>query len=120
VVLDNGAQRGIRALEFRTGTGLAFEVLVDRAMDIGAAEHAGRSFGWRSATGFRHPALHEYRDEDGLAWLRSFSGLVVTAGRPPKPFSARGGASPHHPPLRKAVGDRAARRQSPPPPAPGS
>ena len=36
-------------------TGLAFDVLVDRAMDIGPAEHAGRSFGWRSATGFRHP-----------------------------------------------------------------
>jgi len=80
VVLDDGAERGIRALEFRTGSGLSFDVLVDRAMDIGPAEHAGRSFGWRSATGFRHPALHEYRDEDGLAWLPSFSGLVVTAG----------------------------------------
>ena len=51
VVLDNGVERGIRALEFRTGSGLAFDVLVDRAMDIGPAEFAGRSFGWRSATG---------------------------------------------------------------------
>src|SRR5690242_17397269 len=80
VILEEGAERGIRALEFRTGSGLRFDVLVDRAMDIGTAEHAGRSVGWHSATGFRHPGLHEYRDEDGLAWLRSFSGLVVMAG----------------------------------------
>jgi len=103
VVLDNGAERGIRALEFRTGTGLAFEVLVDRAMDIGAAEHAGRSFGWRSATGFRHPALHEYRDEDGLAWLRSFSGLMVTAGLDHTLFTAEVDASQYRYPFRKSV-----------------
>jgi hypothetical protein len=80
VELSDGAERGVRVLEFRTGSGLAFEVLVDRAMDIGPAEHAGRSFGWRSATGFRNPALHEHNDEAGLAWLRSFSGLLVTGG----------------------------------------
>ncbi|GAA5066815.1 hypothetical protein HNP84_001014 [Thermocatellispora tengchongensis] len=80
VTLGDGVERGIRALEFRTGTGLAFDVLVDRAMDIGAAEHAGRAFGWRSRTGFRNPGLHEHGDEDGLSWLRSFSGLIVTGG----------------------------------------
>ena len=80
VTMGDGVERGIRVLEFRTGSGLAFDVLVDRAMDIGAAEHAGRAFGWRSPTGFRNPALHEYADEDGLSWLRSFSGLMVTAG----------------------------------------
>ncbi len=80
VTMGDGAERGIRVLEFRTGSGLAFDVLVDRAMDIGAAEHAGRAFGWRSPTGFRNPALHEHADEAGLSWLRSFSGLLVTAG----------------------------------------
>jgi len=103
VVLDNGVERGLRALEFRTGTGLAFDVLVDRAMDIGPAEHGGRSFGWRSATGFRHPALHEYRDEDGLAWLRSFSGLVVTAGLDHTLFTAEVDASQYRYPFRKTV-----------------
>jgi Domain of unknown function (DUF4432) len=103
VVLDNGVERGIRALEFRTGTGLAFDVLVDRAMDIGPAEHAGRSFGWRSATGFRHPGLHEYRDEDGLAWLRSFSGLFVTAGLDHSLFTAQVDASQYHYPFRTSV-----------------
>lgn len=80
VILDDGSERGVRVVEFRTGSGLAFDVLVDRAMDIGAAEHAGLSFGWRSPTGFRHPGLHEYADEGGLSWLRSFSGLLVTGG----------------------------------------
>ena len=80
VVIDDGVERGVRALEFRTGGGLRFEVLVDRAMDIGVAEFDDYSFGWRSATGFRHPGLHEVNDEDGLSWLRSMSGLNVTCG----------------------------------------
>jgi hypothetical protein len=103
VVLDNGVERGVRALEFRTGSGLAFDVLVDRAMDIGPAEHRGRSFGWRSATGFRHPSLHEYRDEDGLAWLRSFSGLMVTAGLDHTLFTAEVDASQYRYPHRNTV-----------------
>jgi hypothetical protein len=80
VVLGDGTERGIRVLEFRTGGGLRFDVLVDRAMDIGLAEFDDISVGWRSATGFRHPGLHEVNDEDGLSWLRSMSGLVVSAG----------------------------------------
>ncbi|WP_229840963.1 aldose 1-epimerase family protein [Streptomyces brasiliensis] len=80
VVLDDGVERGVRALEFTTGGGLRFDVLVDRAMDIGLAEMDGVSVGWRSRTGFRHPGLHENADEEGLSWLRSMSGLVVTAG----------------------------------------
>jgi hypothetical protein len=80
VVLDDGIERGIRVLEFRTGGGLRFDVLVDRAMDIGLAEFDDISVGWRSATGFRHPGLHEVNDEDGLSWLRSMSGLLVSAG----------------------------------------
>src|SRR3977135_261346 len=101
VVLDDGLERGIRALEFPPGGGSACAVLVDRAMDIGPAEHAGRAFGWRSATGFRHPGLHEYRDEDGLSWLRSFSGLVVTAGLDHTLFTAEVDASQYHYPFRK-------------------
>lgn len=80
VVLDDGPARGLRVLEFRTGAGLRFEVLVDRAMDIGVAEFDHRSVGWRSPTGLRHPAFHENADENGLSWLRSFSGLLVTGG----------------------------------------
>lgn len=80
MTLEDGLERGIRLLEFRSGTGLRFTVLVDRAMDIGDCEWAGYSIGWHSPSGFRHPGLHEYEGEGGLAWLRSFSGLMVTCG----------------------------------------
>lgn len=80
MTLGDGVERGIRLLEFRTGTGLRFTVLIDRAMDIADCEHAGRAIGWHSPAGFRHPGLHDYEGEGGLAWLRSFSGLIVTCG----------------------------------------
>lgn len=80
MTLGDGVERGIRMLEFRTGSGLRFTVLVDRAMDIGDCDHNGRAIGWHSPTGFRHPGLHEYEGEDGLAWTRSFSGLLATCG----------------------------------------
>ncbi|WP_198961741.1 aldose 1-epimerase family protein [Pseudonocardia sp. MH-G8] len=103
VVLDDGAERGIRALEFRTGAGLSFDVLVDRAMDLGTAEFRGNGFGWRSATGFRHPGLHEYRDDDGLSIMRSFSGLLLTAGLDHTLFGAEVDASQYRYPPRGTV-----------------
>jgi hypothetical protein len=78
--LGDGVERGIRCLEFRTGTGLLFKVLVDRAFDVAHCEYKGAAIGWHSPTGFRHPGLHENNDEGGLSWLRSFSGLNVTCG----------------------------------------
>ncbi|MBW7921446.1 MAG: aldose 1-epimerase family protein [Rubellimicrobium sp.] len=80
MTLGDGVERGIRMLEFRTGSGLRFTVLVDRAMDIADCEWCGMSVGWHSPAGFRHPGLHEYEGEGGLAWARSFSGLMVTCG----------------------------------------
>lgn len=78
--LEDGVERGIRMLEFRSGTGLRFTVLIDRAMDIADCEYCGHSIGWHSPSGFRHPSLHEYEGEGGLGWMRSFSGLMVTCG----------------------------------------
>jgi hypothetical protein len=80
MTLEDGVERGIRSLEFRTGSGLKFNVLIDRAFDIADCEFKGQSIGWQSPTGFRNPALHEYEGEGGLAWMRSFSGLLVTCG----------------------------------------
>jgi hypothetical protein len=80
MTLADGVERGVRMLEFRTGSGLRFTVLVDRAMDIADCEHRGRPIGWHSPAGFRHPGLHEYEGEGGLSWLRSLSGLIVTCG----------------------------------------
>ncbi len=80
MTLGDGVERGIRMLEFRTGTGLVFTVLVDRGFDIADCNYRGLSIGWHSPAGFRNAALHEYEGEGGLAWLRSFSGLLVTCG----------------------------------------
>ena len=64
--LGDGVERGNRQLEFRTGSGLRFTVLVDRAMDIADCDHNGRAVGWHSPSGFRNPALHDYEGEGGL------------------------------------------------------
>ena len=80
MTLGDGVERGIRMLEFRTGSGLRFTLLIDRAMDIAELEVNGQAIGWHSPSGFRHPALHEYGGENGLAWARSFSGFLVTCG----------------------------------------
>jgi hypothetical protein len=80
VTCADGAERGIRLLEFRSGSGLCFSVMVDRAMDIADLSHNGRAIGWHSPTGFRQPGLHEPEGEDGLGWTRSFSGFLATGG----------------------------------------
>jgi hypothetical protein len=80
MTLEDGVERGIRTLEFRTGSGLKFNVLIDRSFDIADCEYKGNSIGWQSPTGFRNPGLHEYEGEGGLSWLRSFSGLLITCG----------------------------------------
>lgn len=77
---SDGPERGVRVLEFNTGGGLTFEVLVDRCMDIGTVHYRGVSIGWQSATGFRSPWLHEVSAENGMGFLRSFSGFMNTCG----------------------------------------
>ena len=78
--LTDGLERGVRMLEFRTGSGLRFSVLVDRAMDICEVEYKGASIGWHGPLGVRHPGLHEHDSEGGFSWGRSFSGFLVTCG----------------------------------------
>ncbi len=78
--LSDGLGRSLRLLEFRTGTGLGFTVLIDRAFDICEVEYRGRSIGWHGPSGVRHPGLHDYASEGGFSWGRSFSGFLVTCG----------------------------------------
>lgn len=80
MTLDDGLERGNRMLEFRTGTGLVFTVLVDRALDIAGCEFKGQAIGWHSPAGFRSPAISDPEADGGLGWLRSFSGLLATCG----------------------------------------
>ena len=51
VTLGEGQGRGVRVLEFRTGTGFAFDVLVDRGFDVGRCELGGRPLSWLSGAG---------------------------------------------------------------------
>jgi hypothetical protein len=101
--LGDGVERGIRMLEFRTGTGFRFTVLIDRALDVADCEYRGMAIGWHSPTGFRNPGLHEYEGEGGLAFLRSFSGLFVTCGLDHILFMNSDPADRFHYPHRKTV-----------------
>ena len=103
MTLGDGVERGVRMLEFRTGSGLRFTVLPDRAFDIADCEYRGAAIGWHSPSGFRHPGLHEYEGEGGLAWLRSFSGLLVTCGLDHILFMHSDDAAHYHYPHRASV-----------------
>ena len=72
--LADGAGRGVRVARFRTGSGFAFDVLLDRGMDIGRAEHNGRPISWWSALGCPHPAHYE---PTPLGFLRFFHGGLM-------------------------------------------
>lgn len=90
VQLDDGNERPSRAAVFHTGSGLEFTVLLDRALDIPSASFCGKAMGWRSTTGDVAP---QYFEAEGLRWLRSyFGGLVTTCGMThvgaPRPESA--------------------------------
>ncbi len=63
VTLGDGGGRGVRVLEFRTGSGFAFDVLVDRAFDIGRCELRGVPLAWTSGVGVEGPWFYE---PDGL------------------------------------------------------
>ncbi len=80
VTAENGAERGVRMLQFNTGGGFRFDVMVDRCMDIGGMWRGHAAVGWHSPTGFRNPWLHEVDAEGGLGFLRSFSGFMNTCG----------------------------------------
>lgn len=75
--LGEGRQRGMRVADVSTGSGLRYTVLLDRAMDLGAADFAGKALAWlHPALG--GPALYE---PQGAGWLRTFGGgLVTTCG----------------------------------------
>src|SRR4051812_35462134 len=94
VPLGGGVERGVRLLEFRTGTGFEFDVVVDRAFDIGRCEHGGRPLAWTSPTGFAGPWYYE---PEGLGFLRGFGGgLLTTCGLDHALFMAEDTAEQYH------------------------
>ena len=78
VTIGDGLGRGVRVLEFRTGTGFAFDVLVDRSFDVGRCELGGRPLSWLSGAGVVGPWYYE---PDDWGWFRAWGGgMVVTCG----------------------------------------
>lgn len=77
-ILDEGRSRGVHAVEFRTGTGFRFNVLLDRAMDIEQLEYRGIPLAWQSPVGVTHPAYYE---SSGREWIYYCSGnFLITCG----------------------------------------
>lgn len=94
VTLGDGIERGVRVLEFRTGSGFSFEVLVDRAFDIGRCERDGKPIGWESAVGYGGPWFAE---QLGLGFLRNWGGgLLTTCGIDHALFMATDTAEQYH------------------------
>lgn len=80
ITLDDGVERGVRALAFSSGGGLDFWVLADRSLDIGPLWWRGTPLAWQSMAGFRSPTLHHPEEEGGRGYSRSSSGFVITCG----------------------------------------
>ena len=80
ITLDDGPERGVRALAFSTGGGLDFWVLSDRSMDIGPLWVGGVQIAWQPAGGFPAPGLLDAESENGRGFNRGFSGFLVTCG----------------------------------------
>lgn len=99
VTLGDGNERGVRILEFHTGTGFRFEVIVDRAMDIGRCELGGCPLAWQSATGIAGPWYYE---PEGLGWLCGFfGGMLTTCGVEHTLFMATDTAEHYHYPAKQ-------------------
>ena len=73
--LRDGPEAGVRIADVRSGSGLRFQVTLDRGMDISVADYKGLPLAWRSPNGDVHPSFF---DPKGLGWLKSFPGGLVT------------------------------------------
>ena len=76
---DDGPSRGVRLLEFTTGTGFRFEVAIDRGFDVGRCDYRGASAAWIPPTLL--PAPWFFEDQSGFGWLRAgLGGFNNTCG----------------------------------------
>jgi hypothetical protein len=80
IVLDDGPERGVRALAFSTGGGLDFWVLADRTMDIGPLWWRGMPVAWEHPSGYLAPGLFDAESDGGTGFERALSGFLVTCG----------------------------------------
>lgn len=69
---EEGAARGVRSLEFRTGTGFQFKATVERGFDVGYCDYQGKSLAWIPSTML--PAPWYFEGQDRFGWLRTALG----------------------------------------------
>lgn len=73
-----GKGKGTEAVDIRTGSGLNYTILLDRALDIAWAEFKGIPLAYMAQAGIVSP---QYYNQEGNEWLRSFTGgLMTTCG----------------------------------------
>jgi hypothetical protein len=74
----DGVERGNRVFNVWTGSGLNFNVIAERSLDISACHYKGIPIAWAAPSGEVHPSFYE---TEGFGFLRSFQGgLVATCG----------------------------------------
>jgi hypothetical protein len=75
---SDGRARGVRAFDVRTGAGLSFTCVADRALDICSAEYRGIPLAWHAPAGVAAPTYYQSQPED---FERNFfGGLFTTCG----------------------------------------
>ncbi|NLE43870.1 MAG: aldose 1-epimerase family protein [Chloroflexi bacterium] len=101
----DGLAQGSRVAHVWTGTGLDFDVIADRALDVARCSYRGVPLAWMSPTGYVHPAYYSARGED---WLRSYQGgLFTTCGL--DHFGSSVSVGRHDYPLHGRIGNLPAR-----------
>jgi len=75
VRLCGGKEEGVECALVRTGSGLEFQVTLDRGMDISLAGFKGVPLAWRSPAGDVHPS---FCSSTGEEWRASFAGGLMT------------------------------------------
>lgn len=80
VTLADGAERGVRVLEIRSGGGLELEVIVDRGFDLGRLAVNGVTVSWHCQNGYRAPWLLNPFSDNGQGFLRANNGFLSTCG----------------------------------------
>jgi Domain of unknown function (DUF4432) len=78
---EEGHARGVRSIDFRTGTGFRFSVLPERGLDVGIAEYQGINLTWLPPKLFPGPWFYEAGGGDPYSFVRvALGGLFNTCG----------------------------------------
>ena len=80
LTLEDGAERGSRIIEMRSGGGLDFDVTLDRSGDIGKLTLDGQVLSWHSPAGLPSPWLMDREGDNGQGFLRGYGGFLNTCG----------------------------------------